>query len=201
MTASETTSAVLDEALEEQRPVRVWIHDFTLSEVRRLARAIELVGLEKQGALPVFILSEGGSLHELFAMLDLFAACPVPVATIALGTAQSAALDLLAAGTRGHRFVAPSASIMLHDSSDGWSSRKIPDVESYAKQARAERDRSFRIFERHTGKKRGFWDRYLKARQNADVFLTAEQCVELGIADHVGVPVLDDRLENLTVNE
>jgi ATP-dependent Clp protease protease subunit len=169
---------------------RVWVRDFDDGEVRKLAEAIENVRDTSQSVLPVYIHSVGGSLYKLYAMLDLFASCQAPIATIALGSVQSAAVDLLAAGSKGHRYIGPSTTVMVHDSSDGWSPRKNTEVQAQAKQAQIERDRSFASFAKNTGKSKVFWDRFLAKRQNVDTYLTAKQAVELGIADHVSVPAL-----------
>lgn len=169
-------------------PVRAWVREFDGADVRRLAEAIEHVVASGQAILPLYIHSTGGSIYPLFAMIDLIHACPVPVATIALGTVQSAAVDLLSAGTRGHRYVGASTTVMVHDSADGWSSRKNNEVQALARQAQRERDLSFVLFAKHTGKTKKWWDQWLAKHRHADVFLTAAEAVSLGIADHVGVP-------------
>ncbi len=160
--------------------------------LKRVIAAIDEVIESGQLILPVYISSIGGELHPLFAIMDVLKTCPVPVATIAVGTAQSAAVDILSSGTRGYRYVGENTTIMVHDSGEAFPTyKKNYEVQSYARQAQYERDLSFDVFAKNTGKTRAFWNDWLDKRRNVDCFITAREAVELGIADHVGVPVFN----------
>lgn len=165
-------------------PPRVWITDFDADAVRRLHESIEIA----EDVLPVFIMSGGGGLYEMFAMIDIIRAARLPVATIAVGRVSSAATDLLAAGTKGHRWIAPSATVMVHDSGCSVNYRKSHEFQAYAEQNKRERDLSFDLFAKHTGKTRKFWDRWLAKRMNVDSYISPSEAVSLGIADHIGMP-------------
>lgn len=196
VTSDDTAALIahLDDWIEEVRPVRMWIRDFSTAEVRRLQRVIELVESEKQDVLPLFISSMGGNLWNMMAMFDLIASCSKPVATIALGCAMSAGCDLLAAGTKGYRYIGLQTIVMVHDSVDEvWG--KNADVQAMAREAQRARDLSFDLFARHTGKTKAFWDDFLAKRLNVDVYLPAQKAVRLGIADHVGVPSIAALME------
>lgn len=169
---------------------RAWVRTFSDDEVRELADAVEAAHDADQAVLPVYISSTGGSIYNLMAMIDLVRACRMPVATIAIGTAQSSAADLLAAGTKGHRYVSPSISVMVHDVASSMTRQKVASLESEIAQLRIERDRTFDLFAKHTGRTRRFWERWLAKHHGRDGWLTASEAVAMGIADHVKVPVL-----------
>jgi ATP-dependent Clp protease protease subunit len=169
--------------------VKVWVNEFDDATVKRVVAAIDEVTETGQQVLPVFISSLGGPLYPLFAIMDVFKTCPVPIITVAIGTAQSAAVDLLSCGTKGHRYVGELTTIMVHDAGDAFPTyKKNTELQAYAVQSQRERDLSFDVFAKNTGKDRRFWNEWLDKRKGIDVFLSAQEAVDLGIADHVGVP-------------
>lgn len=175
-----------------RNPARLWVHDFDDSTVRRLARCIERALSTGQELLPIYIASYGGSVYSLIAMQDLIDAAKsrgINVATIALGSALSAAADLLACGTKGVRFVAPGTTVMVHESIDGWSPQKLREVEVLASEASRLDELCFARMDRNSGKPAGHWKKAIEANRGADLYLPAEEVVERGLADHVGVPL------------
>jgi ATP-dependent Clp protease protease subunit len=181
--------------MKEERgdgPIKVWVNEFDDETVKRVLSAIDDCTSAGQSVLPLYINSSGGALYAAFAMIDAVMSADIAVATIAVGNAQSAAVDLLSAGTPGHRYVGPNAVIMVHDSGDCQPTfKKNNDYQAYARQAQRERDISFEVFAKNTKKTKKFWDDWLDARKGVDVFLTAKEAVELGIADHIGIPQLN----------
>lgn len=170
---------------------KIWVNEFDNATLKRVLSAIDEVADNNQQILPVYINSLGGEVHPLFAMIDALSHCPVPVCTIGLGTVQSAGVDLLAAGTVGYRYIGELTTLMVHDASDCFQNpKKNNDLQSYCRQSQKERDLSFEVFAKNTGKTREFWNEWLDARKNVDVFITAHEAVELGIADHIGIPVI-----------
>lgn len=146
----------------------------------------------------LWISSYGGSVFELFAMLDLLATCTKPVYTIALGKAMSCGLKLLAAGTKGRRFVAPNAQLMFHEASWG-TIGKAANIAADAAHMKALNERLFKRFAKDTGKSVDFWRKFQKDRLNSDIYMTAEDAVKYGVADAVGIPRALNQISDLIV--
>lgn len=174
-------------------PIRVWVHEFDDATVRRLASAIERAATVQQDVLPIFIASYGGAIYSLVAMQDLIESAKkqnVAVSTIAIGRAMSAGADLLASGTRGIRFVAPGTTVMVHEGTDWIPPSKTREVVSTAIEAQRLDQLAFDRLDTNCGKPKGWWMRHLGKNRDVDLYLTPERAVELGVADHVGLPIV-----------
>ena len=140
--------------------------------------------------IPLIIDSSGGSVHSFFALVDIINSAKkyANVATIASGRAMSCAADLLACGTPGYRYVSENSSVMIHHSMVGLQG-KIGDVVSDATAFARLNGECFKLLDKNTKKKAGFWQKAIKDRGGADWFLSAKETVKLGLADKVGSPV------------
>ena len=71
---------------------------------------------EKEEDIEFFISSSGGSLTEMFTIYDLMELVKRrrDIATFGYGKIASAAVPILAAGTKGKRYIAKNSRVMLH---------------------------------------------------------------------------------------
>jgi len=141
--------------------------------------------------------SNGGDVQALMKMINVINACKVPVATILKGgRAMSAGAILFAYGTKGFRFIAPDSSVMVHDVSSGMQG-KLGELEASVEHAKMLNERIFSGIDERAGKPKGYFIGEVMRRGRADWFLDAEEAVREGLADHVGIPVLqvDVRVE------
>lgn len=77
-----------------------------------------LVETPKEDVINLFITSPGGDMHAAWALITVIKGSKIPVRTIAMGEAASAALCILMAGHQ--RVVCPYTSIMTHPFSTGF---------------------------------------------------------------------------------
>ena len=101
--------------------------------------------------------------------------------TYCLGQAASTAAVLLAAGAPGHRSVVPSARVLVHQPSVGGIRGQVSDLEIQA----AEVSRMRRFLESTLAVHTGRSEETVRADIERDLFLTAQQAVEYGVADHI----------------
>lgn len=140
--------------------------------------------------IPIIISSFGGQVHSLLTMLDLIDASSKPVSTIALGKAMSCGAFLLAGGTRGYRYAAPSTDIMVHEVASG-AFGKTTTLQSSVKHTKKLNDNILKfLFERSSLTDKNFIAKQMKKNGNVDWFLTAKEYKRLGLIDHIGVPKL-----------
>jgi ATP-dependent Clp protease protease subunit len=128
----------------------------------------------------LYINSDGGSLIDAFALVDVMRTSPVPIATLGMGNLMSSAFMIFAAGTLGKRAIAKNTSIMIHQFNSDYTG-KYHDMKAYAEEidrinyrmvAELARNGNFNEMEVST-----------KLLKPSDVWLTAEGLVELGFAD------------------
>jgi ATP-dependent Clp protease protease subunit len=130
--------------------------------------------------MKLYINSEGGSLIDAFALVDVMRTSPVPIATVGMGNLMSSAFMIFAAGTLGQRAIAKNTSIMIHQFNSDYTG-KYHDMRSYAEEIDrinyrmvAELSRTSKLNESEVS---------TKLLKPSDVWLTAEKLVELGFAD------------------
>jgi ATP-dependent Clp protease protease subunit len=132
--------------------------------------------------LTLYINSTGGSLTDAFALIDIMRRSKFVVQTIAIGNVMSSAFLLFSAGDKGHRYVSKNTSGMCHQFSDSMDS-KYHDIKSAMKESESLNERMIRVLVETTGLPRA------KVRTKllgpSDIYLSAEEMVEFGVADHI----------------
>lgn len=96
------------------------VNDSTLDLVKMIVRCNkEDKGkpIEERKPITVFIDSPGGNVEVLYAIVRAMKASKTIVRTVNYCTCFSAASEILAAGTKGHRYCMPGAVVMCHSGS------------------------------------------------------------------------------------
>ncbi len=170
-------------------PKTILVNHFTEVSAKEFRAELDVADQQNQSVIPVVIDSYGGSVYALLSMLDAIAACRLPVATIATGKAMSCGSFLLSAGAPGMRYVAPTATVMIHEvSSMAWG--KVEDLKSSTKEADRLNAMLFARLDKNCGKTPGWFLDQVHALRGADWYLDAGEVVKSGLANHVGVPTL-----------
>lgn len=130
--------------------------------------------------LTLYINSVGGSLNDSFALIDVMKQSACPIRVIGIGSVVSAAFLIFSAGTKGQRYIAKNTSIMCHQYSDSYEG-KHHDIKSRYRESELTNTRMIDILKENTG----LDARTIKAKLlcPTDVWLTAEELIEFGIAD------------------
>ena len=130
--------------------------------------------------MKLYVNSDGGNLTDAFALMDVMRTSLVPIATVGMGNLMSSAFMIFAAGTKGQRAIAKNTSIMIHQFNHEYAG-KYHDMKAYAEEIDrinyrmvAELARTSGLTEQEVGS---------KLLKPSDVWLTAEQLIELGFAD------------------
>jgi len=132
--------------------------------------------------LTIYINSTGGSLTDAFGLIDVMQNSNFVVRTIAIGNIMSAAFLIFAAGDKGERYVAKNTSIMCHQFTESID-EKYHDIKAALKETENCNKRMVDILTEATG----LVPSKVKAKllPASDVYLTAEELVEFGVADHI----------------
>lgn len=134
----------------------------------------------KEKTLTLYINSTGGDLYHAFALIDTIRNSAHPVRTIGMGAVMSAAFLIFAAGSKGERIAAKNTSFMIHQYSDTISG-KHHDLKSTMKDGELCNQKMIEILKEATGMPPSkIRSKLLPA---SDVYLTADEVIELGVAD------------------
>lgn len=132
--------------------------------------------------LILYINSTGGDLYSAFALIDVMRNSHHPIRVIGVGAVMSAAFMIFAAGTKGERYAGKNASFMCHQYSDNLTG-KHHDLKATMKDGELMNEKMVQILREATGLAPSVIKK--KLLPASDVYLTADEVLELEIADHI----------------
>lgn len=135
--------------------------------------------------ITIYIHSNGGDAAALTCIYDVIQMIKAPVKTVCIGKCYSAGAVLLAAGTKGKRYIMPHAEVMIHRIQCGFPmiNKTQIDHESYLSFLDHINNNIMKMLAKHTGQP--------LAKVKADfsttrhIFLDAEETIKYGLADHI----------------
>ncbi len=128
----------------------------------------------------LYVNSPGGAVSAGLAIYDTMQFIKPDISTICVGQAASMGAVLLAAGTRGKRFVLPNSRVMIHQPLGGFHGQAT-DIEIHTREILDARDRLNQILSLHTGQP----IETIRKDTDRDNFMSGEQAREYGIVDGV----------------
>jgi len=155
------------------------VTEYSISQV--MGHIIHLASLSTK-PIKLIVSSYGGSVHEMFGLIDLIRTLECPIHTVALGKIMSAGTVITAAGAKGHRLIGVSTRVMLHSLSGG-AVGTLFQMENEVKNACNEQETITKMLLRDTSLTKKQLDDIMK--QGHDHYYTAHEAVKLGIADRV----------------
>ena len=131
-----------------------------------------------------YISSYGGSADEMFSIYDMMTLTKskCEIHTIGLGKIMSAATLLLASGTKGKRKIGRHCRVMIHAVAAG-SAGELHDIENEVKTIKHIQELYIKALSKETNMTSRTIQKLLDRKVN--VYLTAEEAVEYGIADEI----------------
>jgi len=179
---------------EEEPPLMGLVGDITEEAAQQMA--MSLLGfnggkimatkedLEDDEDIEFFISSGGGSVNDMFSVYDLMRIVKAhrDIATFGYGRVYSAAVLLLAAGTRGKRYLAKNARVMIHHCSSN-ASGTHPDIRSNFDELKKVEDMMVEALAEHSALSVG--EIYNIMSRNTDEFFSAEDALEMGLVDKI----------------
>lgn len=164
---------------------RVFIGDIDEHSVDAAIKGLYLMETVSQDKpCEMFISSYGGTIYDALALYDIINTLSCPVYTFAYGKCMSAAPLLLAAGTPGHRWVAPHVAFMHHDWADELSG-KGAQLEADIKHNETTGKMWTNALATHSNKDFKWW--HIRGKKAADFYFSADEAIEWGLADHIWV--------------
>jgi len=193
--AAEEEAQVMAALGEDEPPLMGLGSDLTESAAQSLAMALlQFNGgkirateedFEDDGAdIEFYISSGGGSVNDMFAVYDLMGIVKIhrDIATFGFGKVYSAAVPLLAAGTKGKRYMARHARLMIHHCSTN-AGGSHPDIRTSFNELKKVEDMMVEAIVENSHLSAG--EIYNILSRNTDEFFSAEDALEMGIVDEI----------------
>ena len=130
----------------------------------------------------LIINSQGGELNSALALTDVMEASSIPIWTYGLGSLCSAALSIFIAGAKGKRYITRNTSILSHQFSWGMGGKEHELLAS-VKEIDLTKKRVFEHYRKHTKQSEKNIKKFLLPPE--DCWLTCNEAVKYGIADHI----------------
>ncbi len=147
-----------------------------------VAQLLHLAYEDPKKDIKLYINSPGGSVYDGLAIYDTIQFIAPDVQTIGIGIQASFGAVLLAAGTKGKRFVLPNSRIMMHQPSSSMPGKStIADQEISLKEGLFLKQRLNEILAKHTGQKVS----KIEKDTDRDFWMSAEEAVAYGLVDEV----------------
>ena len=130
--------------------------------------------------ISLYINTPGGDVTAGWAIMDTMQYIKPNVSTIGMGLVASMGTVLLAAGTKGKRFVLPNTEIMIHQPSSG-TQGKVTDMEIYMK----EMQRVKKIFVKQMAEFTGRKEKEVFDAMERDNWMDAQAAKDFGLIDGI----------------
>jgi ATP-dependent Clp protease protease subunit len=157
------------------------INDQTASLI--VAQLIHLSNEDPEAPIQMYISSPGGVVYAGMGIYDTMKMIPNQISTVAVGFTASFGTVLLTAGTKGHRYALPNATIHMHQPLGG-AQGQASDIEIQANEILRLKKRLNEILAENTGQP----IEKIEQDTNRDVYMTAPDAVKYGLVDHVLEP-------------
>lgn len=144
------------------------------------------VPVEQRKPITIYIMSDGGYMCYMWAMLDAMLTSKTPIITVNLGLAASAASLIFLAGST--RYMMPTANVVIHEGSTelaGDANKVMDAIKNY--------DGELAKMKKFILSRSNIPPRVLNKKQKDDWYIDANTCLEYGVC-HKVVESLDEIL-------
>lgn len=145
-----------------------------------VAQILYLNSSDSQAPINIYIQSPGGGVYAGLAIYDTMRMVTATIATYAIGFTGSMGTFLLSAGTKGHRYALPHATIHMHPTGGG-SKGYTEDVRIATREQERLQTQILHLLGAHTGHTWQEIEEYFLR----DRYLNALEARDFGIVDEV----------------
>lgn len=136
------------------------------------------VPIEQRKPITIYIMSDGGYLTYMWAMLDVMLTSQTPIKTVNLGMAASAAALIYLAGST--RLMMPSSTVVIHEGSTevaGDASKVMDAMKNY--------DQEINKMKAFILSRSAIPPKVMKQRRKDDWYIDAKTCLEYGVCHKI----------------
>lgn len=172
-----------------KEPKIVEVTSFNEDGYSKFRKDFEIAHNTGQNIIPVIIDSYGGQAYSLLGMIGIIQQSKIPVATILQSKAMSCGAILFSCGKEGMRYIAPLATILLHDVSS-YSTGKIEEIKSDAKESDRLNSLVYKTLDENCRQKKNYFKALVHQKGHADWYMDAKESIKHNLANHIGIPNL-----------
>lgn len=182
-TTNGTNAITLKSKLFEKRIIFL-DSQIDVESVNTTIAQISLLAMENPNEpITILINSPGGSILNGMVLIDVMKACPCTIQTVSLGIAASMGAVILAAGTKGYRFVSPNSQVMVHQPliAGGIPGGSCSQIESVANSLIKTKTELDQFLSKLTGKP----IKTIRKLTAKDTYMNAKEALQYGLVDKI----------------
>ncbi len=158
------------------------VNDETIKPIIEWILVENHVVKKKKKEILLMVCSEGGSVEDAFALIDVMKSSSVPIKTVGLGVIASAGLMIFLAGHKGRKILTPNTSVLSHQYSNAHEG-KHHELFAIQKEHNLIQHRMIEHYRQATGLDT---ETILqKLLPPSDMYLSAEEALDLGVCDYI----------------
>ncbi len=184
----------LKSEINKQKKI-IYVNEFNDASTKSFYEQFCIAHDSSQDVIPIIIDSYGGKVDSLIAMIDLLKSSEKPVATVCMGKAMSCGSALLSCGTRGYRYIGPMARVMIHRMTTV-SFGNLDDIKSKVAASEKLENSIFASMDENCKQAKGYF--LEKLIDNTDWYLSAKDCLQHNIVDHIKIPKFRTNIKIIT---
>lgn len=177
-----TIESFLQQRFLEDRKVFLW-GEVSEKSSKAVVEKLLYLEVDKPGEpITFFIDTPGGSITSGMAIFDTMKLITSPVKVVVMGMAASMGSILLSAAKKGNRYVFPHARVLIHQPLiTGRMVAPAVDINIQAKEMERLRDELNQILADASGQPL----KKIQQDTDRDFYLTAQEAIDYGLADHI----------------
>ena len=168
-------------------PVVIRLKKFNEEGTDKFSEELNKAHETGQPVIPIVVDSYGGQVYTLLGMIAEIQHCTVPVATICESKAMSAGAILFGLGNKKLRFMAPHATLMLHEVSS-FQFGKVEDLKADVDETDRLNTYIFELLSKNCGKPKNYFLDEIHDKGHADWYLDAKEAKKHNLCDQIRIP-------------
>lgn len=170
-----------------EQPVIIRLKKFNEESTDKFSEELNKAHETGQPIIPIVVDSYGGQVYSVLGMISEIQNSLLPVATIVESKAMSAGAILFGLGNDGLRYMAPHATLMLHEVSS-FQFGKIEDLKADVDETDRLNSYIFEILAKNCGLSKNYFLDIIHEKGHADWYLTAKEAKKHNLCNHIGLP-------------
>jgi ATP-dependent Clp protease protease subunit len=172
---------LIQKKILEQRKIFLWGQVDESSSKTIVEQLAYMEVIDPGIPIHMYINCPGGMVTAGHAMYDMMQAITSPVYTYCIGFAASMGSILLSGGEKGHRYIYPTAEVMIHQPGIGSFQANSADIEINARHIMKTKDISASILAANCGKTK----QQILKDFDRDHWMDAKEALAYGIVDEI----------------
>ena len=170
-----------------EQPIVIRLKKFNEEGTDKFSEDLSKAHETGQPLIPIVVDSYGGQVYSLLGMISEIQNCHLPVATIVESKAMSAGAILFGLGNDGLRYMAPHATIMVHEVSS-FQYGKVEDLKADVDETDRLNSYIFELLSKNCGKPKNYFLDIIHEKGHADWYLDAKEAKKHTLCNHIRLP-------------